>query len=101
MSNRRGNTAVIAILIVIILAAGAIAWYMATNQPETTNTAANVRTNTTVTNATESDAALGVPEVPAVDSEADLAAAEATLDQVDFANDGGDSALLDSYLSEF
>jgi len=84
---------VIALLAVIILAAGAFLWYQwskTTTEPTTTNTS--------VTNQTVTD---DVPTAPAVTTDDDLTTAEATLDQVDVNANASDETSLDAYLGEF
>lgn len=96
-SHPRGNTTVIAIVAVVVVAAFLGWWFIAgknanTNSGTTTNQAnANATANTN----------LGVPDAPVVTTETDLATAESTLDQIDPAGDLTDSTELDSHLAAF
>lgn len=93
----QGNTTVIAIIAVVLVAAFLGWWFIA---GKNANTNSGTTTNQANANAT-ANANLGVPDAPAVSTDSDLVAVNTTLDQVDVNEDPADTAQLDAYLNEF
>lgn len=95
MNHRSGNAIVISVLLVLILGVAAFYWFQSMGEP-IANTNTTVLTNTQ-TNTEVSD----IPEAPKVETDQDLEAAEAALDQTDVNANASDSTELDGYLQSF
>lgn len=102
MTKRFGNTTVIAILVVLIVAAGGVLVYYGTKPTDQPTNTINIVTNTSALDpADEQQLDSETPTAPTITDSGDLDTATATLDQVDLNAGTEDSEQLDTYADEF